>query len=118
MIAIEMGNTEKWTDLAEKHNCTFDEAKDVMVKFAVRGFLGNYEDEISQLNHSVYSRHTSFQAFSIGSLNPHSTRWTSPSTNKQPPSSKLDRLSRAIKAQGLVLCAQCVPSLQSKFQNP
>ena len=37
MIAIEMGNTETWTNLAEKHDCSVEEAKDVMIMFAVDG---------------------------------------------------------------------------------
>jgi len=55
MIAVEMDNNKTSTTLAEKHDRTFDEAKNVMIRFAVLGVMGNYEDEISQLDHSPHS---------------------------------------------------------------
>ncbi len=55
MIAIEMGNTENWDDLAERHDCTVDEVKNVSPLLVMRGSGGQYEDEIEQLNRRPYS---------------------------------------------------------------
>ena len=55
IFTLDMQDEESWQDVAEQFDCTVEEAQQVGLLLGFRGTIGNYEDELKQLDKGPYS---------------------------------------------------------------